>query len=342
MVVASAVLTAGDLDTTGENIKEDVSDMITQIDPYETPCQANFGTGKTGSDYFEWLEKPLATAIANNRHADGDDFGTTVTGDTTTAANRNGNFAQISKKQIKVSGRAQQADKYGRALEMNRQKLDKSLELRRDMEMSITDNSAGSGAATQVTAGLPAWMRTNVQAGTGAAADPTLSSTTYGYPNAARTRGTVQALSEADIRDVMKEAYINGGNPSIMMMEPTVKSLWSQFMIGSGKVATPYQDHGKNPRAGVHAVGAVDVFISDFGVYDVIPNRFQSPLDVFILEPDLWDIVYFKGRKFLIEELGKAGDNDREHVLSDYGVKCRSEKGNGIVTDIDSTTPMVA
>lgn len=348
MVAASAALKAVDLDTTGENIKESVADLIENIDPTETPCLSNFGEDTCGSDQFDWLEDDLATAINNNHHVDGDDFGTTVTGDTTEAPNRMWNAVQISKKQGKIGGRAIAADSYGTSDVKNYHKLKKGMELKRDAEMSITANNAAvfeSGATPSETAGIPAWLRTNVTAGSGAPApaNPTLSSTTYGYPNAARTdAGTTQALSEADIRTIIKGVYDNGGKGDVLMMSTANKSNWSAYMIASGKIATPYQDHGKNPRGGIAAVGAVDVYVSDFGILDVIPNRFMRDLDVLVLQKDLWEVVYMKGRKFLSEDLSKIGDSERFHIINDFGLKCRAESGNGIVADVDSTTPMTA
>lgn len=346
MPVASAAFGAAALDDRGENIREDLRDEITMISPTERPFTANAGEGTASSDFHEWLRDELATASAANAHVDGDDFGTNVTGDNTDPAFRLGNALQISKKQIKITRRADIVDTAGRATETAYQIAKKGKELARDVESALLANQAvvfESGSTAARCAGLPAWLRTNdVLEAAGSPASPTLNNTTYGYPDAARTDGTLRALSEADLLGVVRDCYLAGGEDNMIMMYPTVKALFSAyyFATASARAATPYQDHGKTPREGVTMVGGVGTYVSDFGIHDVVPNRFQRTRDVFVLDMAQFEVVYLDGYK--VERLAKSGDSERYHLLVDYTLKSCDEAASGMVAGVSTTLAMVA
>jgi hypothetical protein len=151
-------------------------------------------------------------------------------------------------------------------------------ELRRDVEAVLLSNQvtrSGNSTLAPLTAGLPAWMgvatdgvRDTGHTAAGAlGSDGALSGTNDGTVTTARTDGTVRALTEDGLLGVIRACYINGGDPSMLMMGPTVKQEFSKYMFSSSsRIATPYQDHGSRVRDGVGVVGAVDVYVSDFGV----------------------------------------------------------------------------
>jgi hypothetical protein len=70
------------------------------------------------------------------------------------------------------------------------------------MEAILTRNQAavaGDASTARTTASLEAWLRTNTNRGSGGTTDganPTLSGTTSGYPNAAATDASNDALRE--------------------------------------------------------------------------------------------------------------------------------------------------
>jgi hypothetical protein len=77
------------------------------------------------------------------------------------------------------------------------------------------------------------------------------------------------------------------------------------------------------------------VYISDFGVHTVVPNRFMRNRTILILDPKLWECSAL--RAFKMEKLAKTGDADKQHIVGEYTLVCRNEAGNGKVTDIDPT-----
>lgn len=328
-----------DLATSGDSVREDLTDVITNISPTETPFTANAGRTMADSDLHEWQIDSLAAAVDNNWHIDGDDFA----GDALDDPERIGNYCGIQRKDIVVSRRANRVKKAGIRNMMSYQIAKKGKELKRDMESAfLANNAAVQGNATTAPefAGVPAWLKTNSDRGA-TGTDPALSSTTYGIPTTAAGDGTDRALDEAGLLALLASIYTQGGDPELIMMEPSVKQLFSSYMFSSSsRIATPYQEHGKSPSSGVTVVGAVDVYVSDFGVLEIVPNRFQRADDVFVLDMDLWEIAYLDG--YRTEEIAKSGDSEKRMLLVDATVVSLNEAGNGIFADVDETTPMIA
>jgi len=103
---------------------------------------------------------------------------------------------------------------------------------------------------------------------------------------------------------------------------------------------TQRQDQGPVNRGGVSVIGAVDVYVSDFTVIDVVPNRFQRERDFWILDSEYWEIAYLDGYK--TEKISKIGDAERRHILVDWMVKSNNEAASAVFADVDETTAMVA
>jgi len=327
-----------DLQTKGENVRESLSDVITMISPEETPFQTNIGKGTIDNTFHSWLIDVLADADTANAHIDGDEF----SADTSVAPARLTNYAQISRKDIRVTRRAQKVNQAGTKSELSRQIAKRGKELKRDVEAIITSEQiavVGSDSTASKTAALGAWLATNTNRGT-SGTDATLSGTTYGYPSVAVGNGTDRALSEATLLGIIKDCYVAGGNPNMIMVSPGVKQKFSQYMFGSSaRIATPYQDHGKSKGA-ASVVGAVDYYTSDFGTLYIEANRFQPTTDVFVLDTEYWSLDYLDGYK--TETLGKLGDADDRVLLVDYSLKSLNEAASGVVADIDQTLAMTA
>jgi hypothetical protein len=127
----------------------------------------------------------------------------------------------------------------------------------------------------------------------------------------------------------------------MFMCGPTVKQLFSNFMFtANARIATQRQDQGPVNRGGVSVIGAVDVYVSDFTVIDVVPNRFQRERDFWILDTEYWEIAYLDGYK--TEAISKIGDAERRHILVDWCVASNNEAASAVLADVDETTAMIA
>jgi hypothetical protein len=303
-----------------KGIREELSNVISNISPEETPFQSNVGTESVSNAFFEWQTDSLAAA-ATTAIISGDDV---ASFDATAATARLGNYTHIRRRTMVVEDRLEFVDKAGRDSEVAYQLAKRGKELKRDIEATLLRNAArnaGNSTTAPETAGLPAWLKTNTSKSSGATAgvDPT------GDGTDARTDGTQRAFTEAMLKDVMQKAWTAGGNPSILMVGPFNKTVASGFAgIAETRVA------GNDSPTTI--IGAADIYVSDFGNISFVPNRFQRERDAFLLDPEYASVCYLRPIQQI--ELAKTGDAEKRMVLAEFGLKVLNEAAHGIIADL--------
>ena len=303
-------------------LREDLSDVIYNISPTDTPFMSTIGKTKATAVYHEWQTDSLAAAAANAA-VEGADASTA----TLSATTRVGNRTQISQKTIGVTGTLEAVDKAGRKSEKAYQLAKASAEIKRDMEFTLLNNTVQSngtaGSTARVLGGLQTWLATNGDFGTGGSAGA--SGTT------ARTNGTNRTFDEATLKTVVKEVFESGGSPKILMVTPAHKQTVSAF---AGIAAQRYMAPSDAPTT---IIGAADVYLSDFGSMSVVPNRFMlsgnSANEVaFVLDPEYAAVAYL--RPFQTKDLAIVGDAERTQLLVEYTLEVKNESAHGIVADL--------
>ena len=310
-----------------KGVREDLSNVIYQISPEETPFMSNVGKENVKNTYYEWQTDDLAAAVSTNAQIEGDDI-TSFTAATPTV--RLGNYTQISRKDVIISGTLESVDKAGRRSEMSLQMAKKSAELKRDMETAMLSNqgaAAGDTSTARKTGALQAFLKTNTNEGTGGG-DPSYTTT----PTAARTdatAGDLRSFSETLLKDVIQKVWTQGGKPSVVMAGPINKQNLSKM---AGIAAQRFNAQGAKPST---IIGAADIYVSDFGNVTIVPNRFQRERDVFVLDTEYASVAYL--RPFQTTELAKTGDAEKRMLLVEFGLKVMNEKAHGAVYDLNST-----
>lgn len=303
--------------------KEDVRDIIYNIDPTATPFMTNAGGGKATNTLHEWQTQALAAASATNAQIEGDD----ATLQAVVPTVRLGNYTQISSKTAVVSGTIKTAvDKYGRGDEMSYAMALNARELKRDMESSLTANNAkvaGNSTTARELGGLGSWIVPDAglfQTGS-SGANPT------GDGSDARTDdGTPAALTEAQLNQAIRQAWTAGGEPNMIMCGPFNKTT----ITGFAGNATLYKDISDKK-----IMNAVDVYVSDFGELSVVPNRFQRERDVFVLDMDMWDVP--KLRDFETYDLSKTGDSTKKQMLVEYTLVSKQKDASSGIFDVTAS-----
>jgi hypothetical protein len=319
--------------------REDVSEIISNIDPTETPISANIGTEPVDNPTLHQWQYDGLNATSITGEIDG-----VEQVDLPDAITTRGKLAapcMIQGKGIRVTRRQQAVDKYGVDDEVAYQLAKAGAELKRNQEAVITSFRtpvAASAGVAPLVAGIPTWIKTNTDRGAGGA-DPTISGTP-GQP-VIGTDGTVRAMDESLILELVGMSYDEGGKIDLISVGRAAKQAMSAFFFGtSTRIATPYQDFGKSPNMGVTVVGAVDVIVTDFGPVAVIPNRFQRARDVLMLDTAQWSIGIFDD--YFVEEVAKTGDYESHMVLHDFTLISHAEEASAIFADADGTAAMVA
>ena len=303
-------------DSVGE--REDLSDVIYSIAPTDTPFLSSAAKTKATAVLHEWQTDALAAAASNNAVIEGDEAGL----DASVATVRLSNSSQIMDKTVVITGTQESVDKAGRASEVAYQIAKRAKELKRDMEACITGNIAevgGNSTTARKMGTLGAWTITNDNK----ASDGT---TGAGIGNTARTDGTQRAFTEAQLKDVIKSVWNAGGDPSMVMCGPFNKQKLSGFTGNSTRF-----DAG----ADATLYTSVDVYASDFGQLQVVPNRFSRDRDAYVLDMEYWGIAFL--RDFSMHELAKTGDSEKRQLLVEATLESRNEGASGLVADLTTS-----
>jgi hypothetical protein len=300
--------------------REDLTDVIYNISPTETPFMSSIGKTKATAVYHEWQTDSLAAATTNNAAVEGADASDATLSPTV----RLGNYTQILQKTIKVSGTLDTVNKAGRKSEKAYQLAKASQEIKRDLETILLSNQGRDAGSTNSAArkmgSLLSWIKTNSSAQTNGG-DPT----TIGVST--RTDGNTRTFTEALLKEVVAEVFTSGGTPSVLMVGAAGKQKVSSF---SGIGATRFNVTGAKPST---IIGAADIYVSDFGNMSVVPNRFMRTRDALILDPEYAAIAYL--RPFMTNELAKAGDADKTQILVECTLEVKNEAAHGIVADLN-------
>jgi hypothetical protein len=223
----------------------------------------------------------------------------------------------------------------GRSNEHDYQLAKAGKEIKRDMEARFTSSlpAVPPGSTTPgEAAGAMAFIRTNVSRGTGGA-NPTLSGSTQGYPNAAMTNGTQRAYTEALLKTALGAAWNAGGEPSLVITSLTQKQVAATF---AGLAQQRADSNGKKIRI----IAGADIYVSDVGEVQFVPDRF-GPLnaaastnarDALIIDPDMWAVATLDPMQK--RKLAVTGLADRDAMYCEKTLKCRNEAASALIADL--------
>lgn len=286
-------------DTVG--IKEDVSDIISNLTPTKTPFMTLIGSDTTKNRKFEWLEDELA-AVRDNANVEGFE----ATDATITPPQLRTNYTQILEKTFKISETEDAVDQYGRARETAYQTVKAGKELKRDLEHTFI------GLDQAAVAGSNAVARRTASATQQVDADVTVD-------------GAGAALSEAMVLSAGQKAYEAGAEPTYLMVKPSDSLKVAGFAQSSGRYRELTQDTKK-------LVNVIDLYVSPFGEYKVVLNRFLKSDVAWLLDPEMWKMVSL--RSWTRSPLAKSGDSNRQMIVGEYGLKNTNFKSSALIDNI--------
>lgn len=296
-------------------IREDLSDVIHDVSPEDTPFYSACAKTKARNTYHEWQTDALRSSAAN-AHIEGD----ATTAEARTATTRLGNYTQIFKNAVIIPGTDEGLDKAGRAKEMAYQTLKIAKEQKLDIEKALFDNNAraaGSSTAARELAGLPSWIITNIDE----ASDATVAT---GDGTDARTDGTAAVFSQTRFDGVMQSIWESGGNPDTVYL--------SAFQMNKALAF----DGNNNQRSNITAesekvIKHMSVYVTPWGTVKFVPSREQRGKDVFVIQDDMFEVAVLRPTKN--EALAKDGDYEKRQVLTELSLVSKNEKASGAVYD---------
>lgn len=297
--------------------REDLSNAIYNIDPFDTPIMSAARRRNAKARQFDWQTENLPTVDTANAREEG--FVNSNSAGQPTV--RQYNVTQISSRDATVTGSQEASDAAGKGSEMAHQMALKSKVLKSDMESILSSRQAQVAGDDTPTARKTEGLAHSIARGKDRNA--VAGAAVYGYKTslpslstdafAAVAAGNQTAFNEVLVGDAMQGAYDNGATPSLMVVTSAIKRTVSTF---KGRTSTQVLV-GKT-----EVVATVDLIATDFGRLKVIPSRW-IPSDVsYILDPEYLAVAFF--RNFRQYPLAKTGDADTRMILAEWGVENRN------------------
>jgi len=299
-------------------IREDLSNVIYNVSPEETPFYSKAKKTSAKNTLVEWQTDALRASAAN-AHIEGD----ATAGEARSATTRLGSYTQIFKNAVVVPDTDEGLDKAGRAKEVAYQTLKIAKEQKLDIEKALLDNNAraaGNSTTARELAGVPAWLVTNTDFGANEGANPT------GDGTDARTDETtaLTAFSQDKFDGVMQSIWEEGGKPDTVLL--------SAFQMNKALGFTGNNNQRSAVQAGdERVIKSLAVYVTPWGSVEFMPARENRSRDVFIMQDNMWEIAVLRPTKNVA--LAKTGDNTTRQVVTELTLCAKNEKANGGIFD---------
>jgi hypothetical protein len=287
-------------------IKEDVSDIITDISPTDTPMVSMIKTQKVANRVYQYQTDALEAAAGNAQVEGADPTIAALTPTTMISGN-----TQILTKAFQVSATSDAVSTYGRAKETAYQ-LGRALKaIKRDLEFAFV---GASNAAVTGNASGPVAREM-------ASADQLIDASTTKDAGANAT----DALTEAKLLELGQAVFEAGGDPSVFMIKPADAQIVAGFTGASGRYRN-FNDAQKT------LTNVIDLYVSPYGEYKVVLNRHQMTTHAFLLDPTMWRSAVL--RPFSRTLLAKTGDSEKHFVVGEYGLMHMNPKASGQINGL--------
>lgn len=284
---------------TGGN-REDLSDVLFDVSPTETPFINAIKKGKSTATNHEWLIDELEDP-ADNANIEGDDADPQDAQPRT----RLGNYTQIFKKHAVVTGTQERVLKGGGIKsEMAYQVARRLKAMKRDAERAMVGISNPKVAGDDTTAREMGSLETYMTSATYFGGTGFVAPTGNGVD--AGTAGTARALDENILKAGLETLWNNsGGNENVLALCGShVRGVISTFTSSSTRYVTT--DDKK-------LVASIDVYDGDFHTVTVTPDRYSDPGSLYILDPEFAAVADLRSASTY--DLAKTGDSMRKEIV---------------------------
>jgi len=300
--------------------REDLSNAIYNIDPFDTPVMSAIRRRNVKNRIFDWQTEFLPLVNLANAQIEGFQL---ANGPSQPTIRRN-NVTQISERDATVSGSQEESDAAGKGSEMAHQMALAAKVLKSDMESILCsrqprNDGNDTGPTARTTEGFSHWLGRAVDKNSNVAAAVAPGTVITGLPVAATdafpaiVAGSQVTITETMLGDAMQAAYQNGGSPTMWIVPPGPKRTISTF---TGRSTTQVLV-GKT-----EVVSTIDVIATDFGRIKVAPSRWLAVDVGLLIDPDYAAVAFFRAfRQFL---MARVGDAETRMIVCEWGVEMRN------------------
>jgi len=279
--------------------REDLLDVIGDVSPDETPLMTLFGTSTVSNTLHEWLKYNVSRPTSVSSAVEGAD---TVFADLTQPSRAN-NITHIINQPVQVSRTERRVNVAAMGDPYAFQKAEALRELKMKMEYAILNSTkaSGSSGAVRTMTGVDAFITSVVTA---------------------LNSGT--SFSEAELNDMAADGYLTVRADKVFdMLLCTIKI--KQAIAGFGGNSTRYIDASER-----RLTKDILVYDSAVGAHKIMHHRdvrnTAGSVTVYGLREELHKVAYLD--KPMFEELGKVGDADRGHWITEFTLEVLEERAN--------------
>lgn len=308
--------------------REDLLDLITNVDPWETPWVTQAPKTQAQHVVHYWLTDTLGSTVDTSGSIEGADYGFE---DVNSAPIRVLNVTQILRQDIGVSEtqRAVNPAGFKDAYAYEIQKATKRLAIK--LEKTVFANlttATGTSAAARTMRGFQSFVLTNT-------ADAAGGSVT----------ASAQNLTALAFNGILQKIFDSGGNPEQCYVSSAVKRQISAFTIT--------QENRNIAAAEKKLVVSVDMYDSDFGLIQIVLDRWvpqstntssaqATALDatgqIFFLQRSMNRLAWLRPMAHSL--VGKRGDSVAGIIVGEVTLEVLNEKANGRMVSVNNSSPV--
>lgn len=290
--------------------REDVLDLITQVDPEETPLLSRLGVGQAYNRYHEWVQDTLESGTGSGGAAV---EGASAEKRALDARTRVNNWTQITSYVFGISGTQEATSQYGLENEYSYQ-LEKAMKIVKIMQEQIlitsTTSTGGMGTTCATGArqmkGLLSALTTNTATGSAGSC----------------------ALTESIFNGLLQTIFENGnGRPDVAFANGFQKRKISSFSSNNTRFINMQNE--KTLR------NTITAYESDFGTISVVLDRWMTKNMIPVLQMDTWKIAYL--RKPFVQQLGITGDSKDAQIITEYTLEYLNQSSSGKLSGLATT-----
>ena len=282
-------------------IREDLLDLIVNIDPEEDQLYVGLAKHKASQPYHQWLTDTLAT-VSGTGQKEGFDPAYAAR----TNPSRKANYTQIISAEFQVTDSERNSNTAGFKDRYTYEMQKAMLEWRRNAEFSIVRNSlvSGTGSAARQMAGVRAQISTLT------------------------TNQASVSLSEKMFNDYLQNAWSNGGIVDNVYVGASLKRRISGFINTNTRFVDATNSSVNN---------VINVYDSDFGRMNIhkhrwVQNSDDTNLNLIGIQQDKWAVAHLDEPHY--QEIPRTGYSSKGMIVGELTLEALNEKSSFQTTNL--------
>ncbi len=312
---------------TAKGNREDLTNVIYNVDPFETPALNAIERTEANAVAHEWQTDSFAAAASTNAQLEG----SVLAASATTATTRPINTCQIMSKDVTVTGTQEIVKKAGRTSELAYQLYKRGKEIKRDLSLTVFGNQArlaGTTAVARKMRSWEAWIVTNVNRETTATSGGTKGKSATSATGSATDSTGTRTFTELMLKKVMESAFGNGANGvRFLAMGPHSKTVFSTFAGRTGTTVPVKLDRIQ---------GNATLYASNFGDLMALPDNFVRSRTVFGIDPTMAAMAFL--RPMFVQDMAITGDYVQKALYLEATLEMRNEKAHLVIADVKTSS----